>query len=267
MSFNNTIQWYENKALDNPELRSPTPCPRGVFCQYKLPNSEEELELACCRMVHPGEEGNGRRLFPARTAADGRQQNACVRLTKAGFYERCRLKQPWRVWAEQHNIPLPPTDVPWEQVKRVPIQKKASVNYSKENKSLDDEQPSSSADWPSLENRASKSPFPPPPLNLSPLRSMNVGFNTYYDISTEGGFTPRLPCGTPASQSTIEELLALDTRLMAPQSWSGIVQAKTAEFRSKGASLTEAYDAAQAAVAAEIVTDSLCEEGAMDAVD
>jgi len=122
-AFNNTIQWYENKALDDPKLRSPTPCPRGVYCQYKLPNPEtKELELACCRMVHPGEEGNGRRLFPARTAPDGREQPACVRLTgKAGFYERCGLKQPWRAWATEHGIPLPPADVPWVQVERGPI--------------------------------------------------------------------------------------------------------------------------------------------------
>lgn len=123
MSVPNVIQWYENKALDDPKLRSPTPCPRGVYCQYKLPNPEtKELELACCRMVHPGEEGNGRRLFPARTAPDGRQQPACVRLTgKAGFYERCRLKQPWRMWAAEHEIPLPPADIPWVQVQRGPI--------------------------------------------------------------------------------------------------------------------------------------------------
>ena len=121
---NNIIQWYENAAFDKPELRSPQPCPRGVYCQYKIPNKDtKELEIACCRMVHPGEEGNGRRLFPARNT-DGRQQPACVRLTgNAGFYERCRLKQPWRVWATDHNIPLPPTDVPWIPVTRGPIQR------------------------------------------------------------------------------------------------------------------------------------------------
>jgi len=126
----NVIQWYENPAFDKPELRSPQPCPRGVYCQYKIPNPEtKELEIACCRMVHPGEEGNGRRLFPARNK-DGREQPACVRLTgNAGFYERCRLKQPWRVWAAAHEIPLPPADVKWEQVKRKPITKTA-VAYS-----------------------------------------------------------------------------------------------------------------------------------------
>ena len=124
----NVIQWYENRAFDKPELRSPQPCPRGVYCQYKIPNPEtKELEIACCRMVHPGEEGNGRRLFPARNK-DGREQPACVRLTgNAGFYERCKLKEPWRVWAARHGIPLPPTDVKWEQVKRKPISKTAVV--------------------------------------------------------------------------------------------------------------------------------------------
>lgn len=132
-AFNNVIQWYENAAFDKPELRSPQPCPRGVYCQYKIPNKEtQELEIACCRMVHPGEEGNGRRLFPARSK-DGRQQPACVRLTgNAGFYERCRLKQPWRVWAAEHNIPLPPADVPWVPVTRGPIQRGSKTSVYSE---------------------------------------------------------------------------------------------------------------------------------------
>ena len=173
-AFTNVIQWYENKALDNPELRSPTPCPRGIYCQYKLPNKEtKELELACCRMVHPGEEGNGRRLFPARTAPDGREQQACVRLTgKAGFYERCRLKQPWRVWAAEHGIPLPPADIPWVQVVRGPIQRGPiqrapkgvlvvmdEIDYSSANVSA---RAASAVEWPSLQNRV----VPPPSLNL-----------------------------------------------------------------------------------------------------
>ena len=166
-AFNNTIQWYENKALDDPKLRSPTPCPRGVYCQYKIPNPEtKELEIACCRMVHPGEEGNGRRLFPARQAPDGRHQPACVRLTgKAGFYERCRLKQPWRLWATEHGIPLPPTDVPWVQVVRGPIvrdAKKPPIIYGEVSQPLSLN--AAPHHWPILRQTG---PQPPPRLVLS----------------------------------------------------------------------------------------------------
>jgi len=163
----NVIQWYENKALDDPKLRSPTPCPRGIYCQYKIPNPEtQELEIACCRMVHPGEEGNGRRLFPARTAPDGRVQPTCARLTgNAGFYERCRLKQPWRVWAAQHGIPLPPTDVPWVHVQRGPILRRAHMtrlpDVSETFTGEENGVATSAVEWPCLQ------PAPPPRLNLA----------------------------------------------------------------------------------------------------
>jgi hypothetical protein len=198
MAFNNVIQWYESAALDQPELRSPTPCPRGVYCQYKLQNKDLELELACCRMVHPGEEGNGRRLFPARTAPDGRHQPACVRLTgKADFYERCRLKQPWRVWAAEHGIPLPPADIPWVQVVRGPIQrgpKKSAIAYS-ENTGASSVAPSAAVDspiaWPCLQNRAALSAggqvVPPPALQLGGLTAP-----CSYEISS-----PQLGFGPP----------------------------------------------------------------------
>jgi len=217
-AFNNTIQWYENKELDAPSLRSPTPCPRGVFCQYKIPNPEtKESEIACCRMVHPGEEGNGRRLFPARTAPDGRQQPACVRLTgNAGFYERCRLKQPWRTFAEERNIPLPPTDVPWIQVERVGFQKKSVAQhhpikkaavYSDENEQVS-AGPNSTMTWPTLPNLV-----PPPRLDFSRMRreSINVGFSQYSEM------LPPICTGdsTPATAMTIEELLALEKQLVA----------------------------------------------------
>jgi hypothetical protein len=173
----NVIQWYENKALDDPKLRSPTPCPRGIYCQYKIPNPEtQELEIGCCRMVHPGEEGNGRRLFAARTAPDGREQPACVRLTgKAGFYERCRLKQPWRVWATEHGIPLPPTDVPWIQVVRGPVQR-----GPKKPAAADDEQMENASQLPERMNRHDAREWPclpqPPRLSL-PGGGVSYGFS------------------------------------------------------------------------------------------
>ena len=194
MSLCNTIQWYENKMLDKPELRSPTPCPRGVYCQYKLANPEtKEMELACCRMVHPGEEGNGRRLFPARTAADGRQQPACVRLTgKAGFYERCRLKQPWRVWATEHGISLPPTDVPWIQVVRGPIRRSAQQGVEKPTRvaavASGSAAPTTVTEWPCLENSAGRLPFPPPPLNFFGVRSATYGFSAADNYRTDDIF-------------------------------------------------------------------------------
>ena len=122
----NTIRWFESVALDAPELRSPQPCKRGIHCDYKLKAKDsEELVRACCSGVHPGEEGTGRRLFPARTLEDGRQQPACVRLTGAsqGFYERRRLRLSWAEWCEQKGIPFTPAlpGQPFEPLVRVPI--------------------------------------------------------------------------------------------------------------------------------------------------
>ena len=121
MSVNNSINWFESEAYDHPELRSPQPCPRGAFCQYKVINPKTgQLELACCRMVHPGEEGTGeRRIIPGPTS-NPLQRGATVRLTGgASFYERRYKKVPWRVWATEKGIPLPPIEQPWESVKRV----------------------------------------------------------------------------------------------------------------------------------------------------
>ena len=137
---NNVIRWFESVGLDAPELRSPQPCKRGIHCDYKLKAKDsEELVRACCSGVHPGEEGTGRRFFPARTLEDGRQQPACVRLTGAaqGFYERRRLRLSWAEWCEQKGIPFTPAlpGQPFEPVVRVPIggrkaQAQAQIAYS-----------------------------------------------------------------------------------------------------------------------------------------
>jgi hypothetical protein len=106
--MSNTIRWFESAALDAPELKSPQPCPRGIHCNYMI-NISDQWEPGCCRGVHPGEEGNGRRLFPARTLDDGREQPACVRLTgMADFYERRRLRLSWGQWCERQGIPFTP---------------------------------------------------------------------------------------------------------------------------------------------------------------
>ena len=122
----NVIRWFESAALDAPHLRSPQPCKRGIHCDYKLKDEASgELVRACCSGVHPGEEGTGRRLFPARSLEDGREQPACVRLTGAshGFYERRRLHLSWAEWCEQHEIPFSPAlpGKPFEPVFRSPL--------------------------------------------------------------------------------------------------------------------------------------------------
>ena len=110
----NVINWFVKEAFDAPHLNSPQPCAHGSGCDYKVVDSESgQMVPACCRFVHPGEEGNGRRLFPAREheGADGRlqQQPACVRLTgRAGFYERRRLRLSWAEWCAKQGIPYRP---------------------------------------------------------------------------------------------------------------------------------------------------------------
>jgi hypothetical protein len=115
------ISWYENPEFDVPSLKSPQPCIHGAGCVFTVKNAEGVVKPGCCHFVHPGEEGNGRRLFPAK---DGKP--ACVRLTgKAGFYERCRLKMSWQEWCERQGIHYEPNEagVHREPVKRFPIGK------------------------------------------------------------------------------------------------------------------------------------------------
>jgi hypothetical protein len=93
----NVIRWYVSAEMDAPELKSPQPCPRGVNCDYKIKGADGEWTPACCRFVHPGEEGSGRKLFPARTV-QGRTDPACVRLINAPYYERRFKKMSWPAW-------------------------------------------------------------------------------------------------------------------------------------------------------------------------
>lgn len=110
------IKWYDNAAFDAPELNSPQPCVHGAGCVYTVKDADGKTVPGCCRFVHPGEEGNGRRLFPERTVRDTLRdgvgkivQPACVRLTgRAGFYERRRLRLSWQEWCAQQGIPFTP---------------------------------------------------------------------------------------------------------------------------------------------------------------
>jgi hypothetical protein len=121
MSSLNTIRWFVKASLDDPKLRSPQPCQRGVHCDYRRWNpATQQLEPAVCHFVHPGEEGTGRRFFPARRLSDGQQQPPCVRLTGAAqtFYERCSKRIPWGTWCAQKGIPYTPVapGASWEPV-------------------------------------------------------------------------------------------------------------------------------------------------------
>ena len=93
------FNWPAEPALDEKALNSPQPCSHGSGCRYDGP----------CAFVHKGEEGTGRRLFPARTVKDkdGKdvEQAACVRLIGSpGFYERRRLRLSWPEWCAKKGI-------------------------------------------------------------------------------------------------------------------------------------------------------------------
>jgi hypothetical protein len=106
------IHWYENPKFDAPHLNSPQPCIHGAGCVYTVKSADGTIKPGCCRYVHPGEEGTGRRIFPARTLKkDGNtiRQAACVRLTgNAGFYKRCSLKLSWQEWCEREGLAFTP---------------------------------------------------------------------------------------------------------------------------------------------------------------
>jgi hypothetical protein len=124
--MSNEIKWFENPAFDVPHLNSPQPCVHGSGCVFTVKNAQGKAVPACCRFVHPGEEGTGRRLFPHTGT-----KSACVRLIgRAGFYERQRLRMPWQEWCARQGIPFT-ANKPGERhppVKRIPIGGRKPVN-------------------------------------------------------------------------------------------------------------------------------------------
>lgn len=100
---------WSNPEMNSPVLNSPRPCSHGVNCTYNGQGG--------CAFVHPGEEGTGRRVFPARiTTVNGNQiwQKATVRLVNSGkkvdFYERRRLKMSWPEWCEYKGLSSVPAE-------------------------------------------------------------------------------------------------------------------------------------------------------------
>lgn len=102
MSAAFSFDFNADPALLARELNAPRPCNHGVKCY-----NGGKFNSGCA-FVHPGEEGVGMRLFPARTMTDpatGKEtwQKATVRLFGSpehpcGFYERRRLKMSWPQW-------------------------------------------------------------------------------------------------------------------------------------------------------------------------
>jgi hypothetical protein len=74
--------------------------------------------------VHPGEEGTGRRYFPAKG-----DKPPCVRLINSSYYERRHLGLSWQQWCENKGIPFTANKAGerHEVVKRVPIGKSIDV--------------------------------------------------------------------------------------------------------------------------------------------
>ena len=99
MSYAFAYDWSAPE-MNAAELKSPRPCKHGVGCNFS----------GSCGYVHPGEEGTGRQMFPARKLTDPktglqRDQAACVRLIgNAGFYRRRQLKMTWPAWCAKQGI-------------------------------------------------------------------------------------------------------------------------------------------------------------------
>jgi hypothetical protein len=130
-------------ALNDPQLNCPRMCGHGSGCSYTGPGG--------CAFVHPGEEGTGRRLFPARSNPQtGEQQRAAVRLIGSpGFYERRRLKMSWKQWCalpknEHLRASLPPAAAPQKQQKQA---QKADVWNAAKEQAASAAQPAQAGHW------------------------------------------------------------------------------------------------------------------------
>ena len=145
------IHWFENPAFDAPELKSPQPCIHGAGCVYTKKTADGKVVPGVCGFVHPGEEGKGRRLFPARTIRDTLRdgsgkivQPPCVRLIgNALYYERMRQRMPWQAFCAEKGIPFT-ANVPGvlrEPVRRVPIgsSKESQSRLIRHIRTVDDE--------------------------------------------------------------------------------------------------------------------------------
>jgi hypothetical protein len=147
--------WPAEPALDEKALNSPQPCSHGSGCRYDGP----------CAFVHKGEEGTGRRLFPARTV-DGKEQAACVRLIGSpGFYERRRLRLSWPEWCAKKGIQHGASGASTSKPAQPPISAAPGE-----------------AAWPALAQRHSfaAAPAQTPQLNRQMLQPFPTGYGMPY---------------------------------------------------------------------------------------
>lgn len=89
--------WMENATWNNPALRSPIPCRAGYNCTYS----------GVCSFVHPGEEGAGRRLFPARNAEEKDMVRLFHPTKKPEYYRRREMRLSWPEWCARQGLPAP----------------------------------------------------------------------------------------------------------------------------------------------------------------
>lgn len=91
------FDWMENETWNDPALRSPIPCRAGYNCTYS----------GVCSFVHPGEEGAGRRLFPARSAEEKDMVRLYHPTKKPEYYRRRELRLSWPEWCARQGLPAP----------------------------------------------------------------------------------------------------------------------------------------------------------------
>lgn len=91
------FDWMEMPHWNAPELRSPIPCKAGYNCTYP----------GVCSFVHPGEEGAGRRVFPARTAEEKDMVRLFHPTKKPEYYRRRELRLSWPEWCARQGLPAP----------------------------------------------------------------------------------------------------------------------------------------------------------------
>lgn len=91
------FDWMENPSWNDPVFRSPIPCKAGYNCTYP----------GVCSFVHPGEEGAGRRIFPARTAEEKDMVRLFHPFKKPEYYRRRELRLSWPEWCARQGLPAP----------------------------------------------------------------------------------------------------------------------------------------------------------------